>query len=303
VIAGAVGATVLSLILFLLGTGIGLTMVSPWGDKGMSATTASIATIAWVTFVQIAASLLGGYLAGRLRARWRSVHTHEVYFRDTAHGFLAWSLGTLLMATLLSSEVGMIVSTGAQAGAAVAGTAATVAGSGLAGLAGASGTNGASGAGAQNGAGQQASPQNETEGYFVDALFRPMPGSTSSASPGAPGAKPGTDAEVMRIFANALQSGSLPPADAQYLAQLVSASTGLTEAEAQMRVTDTFNRLQQSIDQAKTKAKEAADVARKASAYTSLWLVVSLLIGAFVASWAATLGGRLRDASALTVDR
>ena len=43
-------------------------------------------------------------------------------------------------------------------------------------------------------------------------------------------------------------------------------------------------------------AKETADEARKASAYAALWIFVSLLIGAFVASLAATLGGRQRDA-------
>src|SRR5512138_3470750 len=160
VIAGAIGAAAFSMIMFLLGTGIGLTMVSPWGDHGVSATTASVSTILWVTFIQIAASVLGGYLAGRLRTRWLSVHTHEVYFRDTAHGFLAWSVATLLMATLLSSAVTTVGTTGVQAGATVAGTAATAAGSGLAGYAGATGANGtpgANGATGQNGGGAQSS--------------------------------------------------------------------------------------------------------------------------------------------------
>ena len=52
--------------------------------------------------------------------------------------------------------------------------------------------------------------------------------------------------------------------------------------------------------QAKTKetevaARAAADKAHKASAYASLWLFISLLCGAFVASLAATFGGRRRD--------
>jgi hypothetical protein len=111
VFAGAIAAAVLSLILILLGTGIGLTMVSPWEDNP-SATATGLSTVLWLTFVQIAASILGGYLAGRLRSRWLSVHTHEVYFRDTAHSFLAWALGTLLMATLLSSAVGTVASAG-----------------------------------------------------------------------------------------------------------------------------------------------------------------------------------------------
>lgn len=296
VFAGAVGATVFSMIMILLGTGIGLTMVSPWSDSGVSATAASVSTILWITFVQIMAAVLGGYLAGRLRSRWLTVHSHEVYFRDTAHGFLAWSVGTLLMATLLSSAVGTIATTGVKAGAAAVGSAASVASTGLAGAAGAAASS-ARGANAAT----ASSPEAEDHGYFVDALFRPSPTPPPSSGPGAVAPKPpNVDAEVARIFANALKTGSLPAADAQYLAQLVSANTGLGQAEAQMRVNETFNQLQQTIEQAKTKAKEAADVARKASAYTALWLVVSLLVGAFVASWAATFGGRLRDSSALT---
>ena len=49
------------------------------------------------------------------------------------------------------------------------------------------------------------------------------------------------------------------------------------------------------MNDAKIAAQDAADKARKASAYAALWLFISLLIGAFVASLAATYGGRRRD--------
>ena len=130
VIAGAVGAAALSLVLFLLGTGLGLAVVSPWVSEGISGTTAGVSTIAWVTAVQLLASLLGGYLAGRLRTRWVTVHTDEVFFRDTAHGFLAWAVATLLMATLLSSAIGTAISAGLKAGGEVAKSAVTAAGTG-----------------------------------------------------------------------------------------------------------------------------------------------------------------------------
>src|SRR5688572_9428782 len=96
VLAGAVGAAALSLVLFLLGTGLGLAAVSPWASEGISGKAAGVSTILWVTFVQLMAAALGGYLAGRLRTRWVTVHTDEVFFRDTAHGFLAWAVATLL---------------------------------------------------------------------------------------------------------------------------------------------------------------------------------------------------------------
>ena len=54
-------------------------------------------------------------------------------------------------------------------------------------------------------------------------------------------------------------------------------------------------RVQTTLREAENAVKSAADEARKASAYASLWLVVSLLVGAFVASLMATFGGRQRD--------
>jgi hypothetical protein len=288
VIAGAVGAAALSLVLFLLGAGLGLAVASPWAGDGISGTTASVSTILWVTFVQLLAAVLGGYLAGRLRTRWVTVHTNEVFFRDTAHGFLAWAVATLLMATLMSSAVGTAVSAGLKAGGEVAKTAATVAGAGAATAA--------------------ASPDDQSDanplGYFVDSLFRGAPGDVASANPAAapttaqPTAADRTP-EVTRIFANALESGELAESDRQYLGQLVAAQTGLAAAEAEQRVTDTFTRLKQQLDQAEVKAKQVADDARKASAALALWLVMSLFVGAFMASFAATFGGRLRDSSVL----
>jgi hypothetical protein len=275
VFAGAVGAAAFSLILILLGTGIGLAVVSPWSGDGASAEAIGASTIIWITVVQILASVLGGYLAGRLRSRWITVHTNEVYFRDTAHGFLAWAVATILMASLLSSAIASTLSLGVKAGAAAVATAAPAAA----------------------GAAAAALPDDKSPDYYVDALLRADPASAS----GAGNPPPATDngAEMARIFTHALATGELAADDTRHLAQIVSAKTGLAPAEAEKRVTDTYARFKSSIDEAEVKAKKAADDARKASAGTALWLVVSLLIGAFAASMAATFGGRLRDSSVL----
>lgn len=272
VIAGALAAAALSLILLVLGTGLGLSSASPWVDRGASAQALGMGAIAWITFMQIAAAALGGYLAGRLRPHW-DVPGDEVYFRDTAHGFLAWCLATLLTAALLTSTIASIVGTGAQVGAtAVAG--------GVAGV----------GATAATAAGKQAEGSDPT-GYFVDTLFRRQ----DAAAPAPAEGDARSTAEVGRIFANALRTGSLPMADAQYAGALVAQRTGLSPADAQKRVTEVYAQMQTKMKQAETAAREAADKARKASAYASLWLFVSLLAGAFVASLAATWGGRHRD--------
>jgi hypothetical protein len=273
ILAGAGGAAALSLILLILGTGLGLSSVSPFAGRGASAETLGVSTIAWLTFVQLAASGMGGYLAGRLRTRWAATHTDEVYFRDTAHGFLAWAIATLVTAATLTSVIGSIVGGGAQiAGTVGAGTAAV-----------------AAAAPAAAGAAKDADHGN---GYFVDSLFR-KPAANGPAAAPADGAQPA--AEAGRIFAAGLEAGALPQEDVSYLGQVVSQRTGLSQADAEKRVTDAFAHMKARADQAKAQAQEAADKARKASAHAALWLFVSLLVGAFVASFAATFGGRQRD--------
>ena len=290
IFAGAAAAAALSLILFILGTGLGLSSVSPWSQNGIGATAFGVSTILWVTLTQVAASGMGGYLAGRLRTKWQSVATDEIYFRDTAHGFLAWAIASLATATLLASVIGSIVSGGVQAGASVAGglassaTSAAVAGSGT--------------ETARSPADSGLMP------YLVDTLFRrdrgmptatsATPANTGTATQGTPDST-ASSSEVIRIFATSIRAGALSADDLRYVSQLVAERSGLPQAEAEKRVGTTFARAQSTLRDAELAAKEAADKARKASAYVALWLFISLLVGAFVASFAATYGGRQRD--------
>jgi hypothetical protein len=239
VIAGGVAAAALSLILLILGTGLGLSAVSPWSTQGIDASTFGLSTVLWLTFTQLAASGMGGYLAGRLRSKWVEVHSDEVYFRDTAHGFLAWAVASLATAALLTSAVGSIVNGGAKVAQAGLGSATAVAGAGAAGAAGSatSPTSGNSG----------------PTGYFLDSLFRktaatPAGASDASAStPSTADAGAGGNApigEVSRIFMNSIRSGALSPDDTHYVGQLVAQRTGLSQQDAEKRVTDTYTRLQ-----------------------------------------------------------
>lgn len=288
ILAGAAAAASLSLILLLLGTGLGLSSVSPWARDGASAATLGISTILWVTFTQLMASGMGGYLAGRLRTRWVATDVDEVYFRDTAHGFLAWAIASLATAALLTAVIGGIVGGGIQAGASAAGSAASTAAIATAN----------SPVARQDGT---ADPM----GYFLDTLFRkdattaPVSlGSSGVASMPAGSLEPlpaSATTEVGRIFWNTLRTGALPAEDARYVGQLVAQRTGLSQPDAEKRVVDTYARAQTQLRAAETSIREAADTARKASAYTALWLFISLLAGAFFASLAATFGGRQRD--------
>ena len=103
VAAGAVATAALTLVLVAFGAGLGLSAISPWSDSGVSASTFKTGTGIYLIVVAVMSSAVGGYLAGRLRAKWVNVHTHEVFFRDTAHGFLAWAFATLIAASALGS--------------------------------------------------------------------------------------------------------------------------------------------------------------------------------------------------------
>ena len=290
IVAGAAAAAAFSLILLILGTGLGLSSVSPWVYAGIGATTFGVTTILWVTLTQLLASGLGGYISGRLRANWVGTQTDEIYFRDTAHGFLAWAVASLATAALLSSVISSIVGGGIQAGAAVAGGAAATAGSQPTARPGGSGATSALAK-----VDPTSAVTSEPAGYYMDSLFRKDV--AAAKTPTAADMQESTAAqdEVTRIFMHTIRSGPLPAEDARYASQLVAQRTGVTPDEAQKRVTETYSRLQAKLQDAEVTAREAADKARKASAYTALWLFISLLIGAFVASYAAVYGGRHRD--------
>ena len=102
IVGGALAAVGISIILFTLGSGLGLSTVSPWAWSNPSPTTFGMVAGIWLIITQWLASALGGYLTGRLRTKWVGIRTDEVFFRDTAHGFLAWALATVLIATFFA---------------------------------------------------------------------------------------------------------------------------------------------------------------------------------------------------------
>lgn len=267
VVAGGVAAATTTLVLTLVGSGLGLTAVSPFSGEGVSLTTFSAGAAIWLVVVQWLSALLAGYIAGRLRTRWVNLHTDEVFFRDTAHGFLAWALSTLVVAWLLSSTLASMIGAGVQATSTAAGAA--------------------------TGAAATVASQADTTGYFVDSLLRPANPATPPAA-NAPAATNGNDqasGEVARILLTSAANGQMAAEDRTYLEQLVAARTGLAPADAKARV----DAVTAKIDQAKATAKEAADKARKTGAIVALAGALSLVVGAFIAASAAALGGRLRD--------
>ena len=247
VLAGAIASCALTLVLLSLGVGLGFAVVSPWGNSRVSATTFEIGTGLYFIVIAMISSAIGGYLAGRLRTKWTGVHTEEVYFRDTAHGFLAWALASVLGAILLASPATKMLG-GETSGATQAAVNST----------------------------QSSGPM---DGY-VDTLLRAdTPAAQNSTNPA------NSRGELTRILTASFHSGSdLNPADRSYVAKVVAARTGLSQADADKRVTDVTNQIKSDLDKARKNAMQLA-----------IWLTLSLFIGAFSASLAATEGGGLRD--------
>jgi hypothetical protein len=73
------------------------------------------AILAGAVVTQWLSAAAGGYIAGRLRQRWLATHTHEVFFRDTAHGLITWAVATLCIAAILAGSMTSLVGAGAHA--------------------------------------------------------------------------------------------------------------------------------------------------------------------------------------------
>ena len=258
IFGGALASAALALILLSLGAGIGLAFVSPSSSSGASVVTFTAMTAIWMVVVQWVSSAFGGYLTGRLRTKWVGTHTDEVFFRDTAHGFLSWGLATVAGAALLASAASSVVSGGAHVVGSLA-----------------------SGAGQAAAQSVEASP---VEAYSIDTLFR-------SDHPDANASPRDVRGETSRILLNGLRNGSVPDADKNYVAQMIATRTGISQQDAAKRVDDAIAQ----INAAEAKARQAVDTARKAGAYFSIYTFASMLIGAFIACVAAALGGKRRD--------
>lgn len=245
VLAGAAASLAVTLVLLSFGTGMGFAVVSPWANSGVSATTFRIGTGLYFIVMAMMSSAIGGYLAGRLRTKWVGIQTTEVQFRDTAHGFLAWAVASVLGAVLLATPATTLIGNalgGATQGAATAANSGPMAG-------------------------------------YVDALLRP----NDPAGQGLQSSDPRP--EMIRLFTADFSAGNdLNTADRTYVAKVVAARTGLSQADAENRVNEVV-----------TQAKSDLDAARKAAMQTAIWLTLSLFIGAFSATLAAMEGGGLRD--------
>jgi hypothetical protein len=251
IFAGAFAALALSVVLTSLGAGLGLTSISAWPNSGASVTTFTIGAGIGLIVVQWLSSALGGFLTGRLRTKWTGVHTHEVFFRDTAHGFLSWALTTLVGTVLLAGAASSIVGGGVRAASTVAGGAAQATTSGI-------------------------------SGYSVDSLFRTDRIDTSASNQDAA-------AQATRILANGVRNGDVPPADRSYLAQLVAAKTGISQTDAQKRVDETVASTKDAEAKARQAADAARKATATFAIFTALSLMIGAFVASAAAAYGGNI--------------
>jgi len=221
ILAGAVAASAISFVLFTAGAAIGLSLLSPYPLQSYGKWAATVSAF-WAIFVPILSLLVGGYIAGRMRAAW-STNPDEVNFRDGVHGLLVWATAVLI-GTLIAY---LAASTAAQVGgelgrAAIADRGSLVASS-------------------------------------IDTLLRSAPGTAAPMQP-AGQTLPDNRDELTRVFVASTADGSLDTADRDYVAQMVASRTGLPPDQAQKRVEEVYADALETVETAR-KAAVAAGLA------------------------------------------
>jgi hypothetical protein len=268
VIAGAIAAAAIFGLLTAFGTAVGLSLTSAYRSSGLSLTTLAIAAALWMVMVHVWSFAAGGYLAGRL-SEVPDLDPEEAQFRAGANGFMVWALGTAIGLAFVALAAGTAVRSTAE----VAGQAAS-------------------------GVAQAATNLSaENVSYVADALFRAQAAPAGASPPAAQNRPdPAVVAEAGRIFTVALAEGSLNGGDRSYLAQVVSRQSGLSEADAQRRVDETYARAQGMKEAAERRVREAADKARKQAVIAGFLAAAASLMGLVAATWAAGLGREHQNA-------
>ena len=218
ILAGAAAACALTLLLLSLGVGLGFAVVSPWGSSGVSSTSFEIGTGLYFIVMAMVSAGLGGYLAGRLRRKSIGLETVEVQFRDTAHGFLAWAVASIVGAVLLASPASSLL--GSATGGAVQAAVSV----------------------------SQSSPINN----YTDMLLR----SDNRTDQQSLADTRGEVTRLLTTSLRA--NNDVSATDRDYLVKTVAARTGLSQADAEKRVNDVVTQAKADLDKARKAAMHTA---------------------------------------------
>jgi hypothetical protein len=218
VIAGGVLAAAISFVLLTFGTGIGLSITSPYPPESLSASTFAIILALWILIVTIISFLAGGYFAGLLMRR-RVAGDHEREMRDGMHGMLTWAIAVILGALLTALSVAGAARTGGET--------------------------------ANNMSMQAATGDLAPTAYFADVLLR-----SDNPATVAPAETADRRNEVSRIFMRN-PKGEIAPDDRVYLSKVLMHQSGMSEADAKARVDAVINDYRSAITKAQEAVEKA----------------------------------------------
>jgi hypothetical protein len=278
IFAGAIGASAIAALLLAFGSALGLSMTSARAYAGFTTTTLAIFAAVWFCLVNVLAFAAGGYIAGRMRvpltgpgpmstlATSSSATSVDVErsFRDGAHGFLVWALGTMLAAYVIAGAGSSGLSKAVDAGAGIAKASVSAA---------------------------VASFDGDQAALIADKLLRPK-----TVAPPATGVRPDrAKEEVARIVTHAVLNDGLSQVDRSYLVKVIAADTGLSEQEADARIEETVAAAKKAREAVEEKARDAAEMARKSAILAAMMAAAVSLLGLVAAVWASTAAGHDRD--------
>jgi hypothetical protein len=238
IFAGASVAAAISLVLLTFGAALGLSLTS--AQEGESASVLWIAIVGglWLLWVQVSASIAGGYLTGRMRRRHGDASEHESDIRDGSHGLTVWAVATLLAALLSYSGV---MGTSALIGQTVGAM--------------------------TSAAGSAATEVADADDLLIDRAFRGTQGESIDAR---------TRGQVSRVLLSAATSEEgLTDEDRQYLVSIAAERAGIPPEEAEQRIDNLVAQATELEEQTREAADRARRYAMIAAFLAAASLVVS----------------------------
>lgn len=333
IFAGAIVAAGITVVLASFSVGLGLGSFSFDENGGISIFMLILTGLVSVVSL-VAAYMLGGYIAGRMRRRSDDGATDETTARDGIHGLVVWGLGVVLSGLLAAGAVtGGVKAVGGAAGSVAEATGSVVGGTEGAGQVAGGLVSGAGQlvGGVAQGAGQAVAPtlsdmmphglQSNPIDYISNALLRANTNQPATA-PGMPAADNSdtSASDVSGVLVNVVTTGEISEEDQNFLRETVAARTGLSPAEVDARVTQAVDRAkeiraeaeqkleeakaqaeqlkaeaEQKIQEAKDQAAKIAEEARVTGILSAFLLAASALVAAAAAYIGAVRGGIHRD--------
>lgn len=264
IFAGVTLAIAIQLVLALLGTGIGLSLVDPvQGTTPAASSFGTGAGLYWVVSTMISLGV-GSYVAARVAG----VHAR---FDGLVHGLTIWALTSILTVYLITSAVGGIIGGAFRTVGNVASAAGQSAGATAPAIAKAAGVD-------------ESDIRNEAAAYLT-------------AVPADPNAMTRQEAqkEIARQLPDLAASGAKGEQAENRIVVIVAAQQKISEAEARQRVDAAKSRYNAAKIAAIDTAKTTVDNAAGGAAGTSFLIVIALIIGAAAAGLGAVAASRHED--------